>query len=289
MNESYSLNSPVRDTFSLRIRRFTNDQGFNKPGSYSYFTVILLSKATGRLTADASQYTVEDLSLLTFSLYQPFEIDCPSAFEGYAFEFHPDFFCLHRHRSEVSCNGVLFNNIYESPLTKLSESEAAELSAVASCALSEIKRNDADSEALLSYLKVLLISATRIRLAQANKKSDKVKKTPAKLQELQSAIEDNFRSIHNAAGYADILNYSASVLNRACRDYFNKTLSELITDRIVLEAKRELYLTEKPVKAIAYDLGFNDEFHFSRYFKRNIGVSPQYFRDTVGAGKATVD
>ncbi|MEP6750060.1 MAG: helix-turn-helix transcriptional regulator [Bacteroidota bacterium] len=68
--------------------------------------------------------------------------------------------------------------------------------------------------------------------------------------------------------------------------FFNKTLSNLITDRIILEAKRELYLTLKPVKAIAYDLGFTDEFHFSRYFKKNVNISPQTFRDTVGSGKA---
>jgi AraC-like DNA-binding protein len=40
----------------------------------------------------------------------------------------------------------------------------------------------------------------------------------------------------------------------------------------------------KPVKAIAYDLGFDDEFHFSRYFKNHTDVSPQLYRDTVGAG-----
>jgi AraC family transcriptional activator of pobA len=75
-------------------------------------------------------------------------------------------------------------------------------------------------------------------------------------------------------------------LNKACKEIYHKTLSQLIADRIILEAKRELYLTDNAVKAIAYDLGFTDEFHFSRYFKRNIGISPQYFRTTVGAGKA---
>lgn len=40
--------------------------------------------------------------------------------------------------------------------------------------------------------------------------------------------------------------------------------------------------TAKPVKTIASELGFNDEFYFSRFFKRNAAVSPQTYRETVG-------
>ena len=60
----------------------------------------------------------------------------------------------------------------------------------------------------------------------------------------------------------------------------------MIGERIIMEAKRELYLTSKPIKEIAYILGFKDEFYFSRFFKRNTDVSPQLYRDTVGFAKA---
>ncbi len=59
----------------------------------------------------------------------------------------------------------------------------------------------------------------------------------------------------------------------------------MIAERIVIEAKRELYLTNKPVKEIAFELGYNDEYYFSRFFKTNADVSPQLFRETVGFGK----
>jgi AraC-like DNA-binding protein len=52
-----------------------------------------------------------------------------------------------------------------------------------------------------------------------------------------------------------------------------------------MEAKRELYLTNKTVKEIAYDLGFGDEHYFSRFFKNNAEVSPQIYRETVGYGR----
>jgi AraC family transcriptional regulator, transcriptional activator of pobA len=46
-----------------------------------------------------------------------------------------------------------------------------------------------------------------------------------------------------------------------------------------------LYLTNKAIKEIAYELGYDDEYYFSRFFKTNADVSPQMYRDTVGYGK----
>jgi YesN/AraC family two-component response regulator len=74
-------------------------------------------------------------------------------------------------------------------------------------------------------------------------------------------------------------------LGKITKSYFNKTLSSLINERIIIEAKRELYLTNKTVKEIAYELGYEDEYYFSRFFKVNADVSPQMYRETVGAGK----
>ena len=60
----------------------------------------------------------------------------------------------------------------------------------------------------------------------------------------------------------------------------------MIAERIVMEAKRDLYLTSKPVKAIAFELGFDDAYHFSRFFKNRVDVSPQTYRNKVGFARA---
>ena len=41
-------------------------------------------------------------------------------------------------------------------------------------------------------------------------------------------------------------------------------------------------MTSKPIKEIAWNLGYTDEFYFSRLFKTNTDISPQMYRDTVG-------
>jgi AraC-like DNA-binding protein len=144
-----------------------------------------------------------------------------------------------------------------------------------------------EPEVLISYLKILLIDASRMKIEKRSAENNSVKnKDPEILKNLRSAIEEHFRSKHSPADYAELLNITPSALNRLCKTHFNKTLSNLIAERLITESKRELYLTAKPVKLIAYELGFSDEFYFSRYFKNNVGISPQFFRDTVGFDKA---
>jgi AraC-like DNA-binding protein len=99
----------------------------------------------------------------------------------------------------------------------------------------------------------------------------------------------SLRSIKNqtfGGEYSSLLNISSKALAKITRSHFNKTLTHLISERIVIEAKRELYLTSKTVKEIAWQLGFDDEYYFSRFFRNNADVSPQLFRDTVGFARA---
>jgi AraC-like DNA-binding protein len=106
------------------------------------------------------------------------------------------------------------------------------------------------------------------------------------LQQLMDNIEAHFQPENQPGYYASLLYITPKALGRITKQHFNKTLTELIAERIVFEAKRELYLTSKPVKAIANDLGFSDEFHFSWYFINYTDVSPQSYRGTVGVGTA---
>ena len=91
--------------------------------------------------------------------------------------------------------------------------------------------------------------------------------------------------MHSPHEYADMLCISSKTLAGIVKKFLNQTPTALITNRIVIAAKRELYLTSKPVKQIAASLGYDDEFYFSRFFKRKVGVSPDIYRKTVGFAK----
>jgi AraC family transcriptional regulator, transcriptional activator of pobA len=251
----------------------------------NYYAVIWIQKGTGRYKADLSEYEFSDNTMLFFTPYQPFQFITETELSGIALHFHPDFFCIEKHQKEISCNGVLFNNIYQPPAITVNEQEAAMFKDL----LDKFRRemNDeglAQYELLISYLKIFLINASRIKIDQhpEAKKQLTIDDKPFVLQKLKDLIEKHYREKHTPSAFAALLYITPKALGKLTKAHFNKTPSELIHERIIIEAKRELYLTNKAIKEIAGELGFDDEFYFSRFFKNNTTVSPQVYRERVG-------
>jgi AraC family transcriptional activator of pobA len=285
---THTLVNPASGQLAFKIFEFDGSQ-FDHLQRLNHYTVLLLEKGSGILKADFSEYQFAARNLLCFSPYQPFMLQESAPISGSALYFHPDFFCIHKHQKEVACNGVLFNNIYEPLPLPLSENDASALGDLLEKMKVETTQVQlAQYELLIAYLKIFLINASRIKMqqnpqAQAAHAGDK---QPFILQRLKEEIEAHYRSKHSAADYADLLNISPKALGKITKVHFNKTLTRLISERIVIEAKRELYLTSKAVKEIAWELGFEDEYYFSRFFKNNAEVSPQIYRQTVGFARA---
>jgi AraC-like DNA-binding protein len=102
---------------------------------------------------------------------------------------------------------------------------------------------------------------------------------PPILERLKKLIEEHYRSMHRPAAYARMLGMNPQALGKLTRTYFHKTLTDLIRERILKHAKWQLLHSLRPVKEIAYEIGFEDEFYFSRLFKRATGCSPQFYRE----------
>ncbi|MDZ7606171.1 MAG: AraC family transcriptional regulator [Cyclobacteriaceae bacterium] len=77
---------------------------------------------------------------------------------------------------------------------------------------------------------------------------------------------------------ANHLGLSPQNLNAICRKVSGKSASELITEQVILEAKRYLIHSDKNISEIAFTLNFSDPSHFVKYFKKAAGETPQTFR-----------
>jgi AraC-like DNA-binding protein len=282
---AFTLVNPQNGNLAFKLFSFTDDNYFDQIQRHNYYTIIWVTSGNGKLKTDFSESSFGSNTMFTFSLYQPFMIT-GGAIEGLVLNFHPEFFCIYKHHKEVACNGILFNNIYEPPFINIDEKSAATFKMLAEQLRSEMQNAGlAQYELLVSYLKIFLINAARLKAEQHPRYKTDGSKEPFVLQNLKDAIDEHYKEKHSASEYADLLNISAKALGRLAKNHFNKTITDLIAERIVIEAKRELYLTNKPVKEIAFELGYNDEYYFSRFFKTNASVSPQAYRETVGFGK----
>ncbi|HEU4790706.1 MAG TPA: helix-turn-helix domain-containing protein [Flavobacterium sp.] len=286
---TFTLVNPQNGNLAFKLFSFESISCFDHIQRLNYYSLIWIKKGEGKVKVDFSEYDFTKDQLLAFAPYQPFMLSSADDIEGKVIHFHPDFFCIMKHHDEVACNGVLFNNIYEPPYVIIDEGAKATFNMVLEQMKIEMQNPAmAQYELLISYLKIFLITASRLKKEQQPKEFVPIKENTAPfiLQNLKNFIEQNFKTKHSASDYADLLNISPKALAKITKNHFNKTLTNLIAERIIIEAKRELYLTNKPVKEIAYELGYDDEHYFSRFFKTNAEVSPQMYRDTVGFAKA---
>ena len=282
---TFTLVNPQNGNLAFKLSIFEDNCQFKEIQRLNYFSLIWIKKGNGKVKVDFSEYDFTENQLLAFSPYQPFMLKSDVKLEGVIINFHPEFFCIHKHQAEIACNGILFNNIYKPPYVSVDEHSQNILDMVVDQMITEMQNTElAQYELLVSYLKIFLITTTRLKNQQQPDEEYKNNENTAPfiLQNLKNFIELHFKTKHSASDYADLLNITPKALAKITKNHFNKTLTDLISERIIIEAKRELYLTNKAVKEIAYELGYDDEHYFSRFFKNNAEVSPQMYRDTVG-------
>jgi AraC family transcriptional activator of pobA len=254
---------------------FTRDR-FNK-----YFTIAWNPGESQTVIIDGTEYEFPSNTLLTLLFNQSFSFEDSSTIM--AWQFNREFYCIIDHDSEVSCVGFLFSST-DHMFVKLSERAQQKLQLLMDVFTEEFKTTDnIQNEMLLVLLKRLIIYATQL----AKSAFAPPRKIPENkfhmLRKFNLLVEANFKTEHSVSFYAQQLCKSPKTLSNLFAIYNQKTPSQIIQERIIAEAKRLLLYTDKSIKQITFELGFEDVSYFSNFFKKNAGVSPSDFKASIKA------
>ena len=138
-------------------------------------------------------------------------------------------------------------------------------------------RRGADIQMLRMLLKRLIIKSTR--LARQQHFPDELDNSSTELiRQFNILVEQHFKEHHQVSSYAEMLHKSPKTLSNVFASAGHRSPLEVIHHRIAMEGKRQLLKTDKLAKEIAFDLGFRDQSHFSRFFKKETGISPSQYR-----------
>lgn len=249
------------------------------PARSDCFSLYLIAAGEGTLRLGTANHELVGPVLVALNPYQQVAFKITAPVRGVVLRFHPNFFCIETQHHAVGCNGILFNDVYHVPLVKLSHEEVSDFENILTEMEREIRGSElARLEVLSSLLRIFLIRATRRKLGEGEGGANAPKAGLEILRRLRDEIEKHYRELHRPSDYARLLGVSRRLLADVVRDHLHMTVSQLIRDRVMQHAKWQLLHTLRPVKEIAFELGFEDEFYFSRLFKRAVGLAPLVFR-----------
>ncbi len=259
----------------------TDPNCLSSPAQFSEYTVVFIWEGEGLYHADFGTFPFKGPVLLFSTPLQIIYIEQTKPCDLTILQFHGDFYCIEYHKAQVACNGLLFNNIYIEPSVKLDERETLSFRNLLDELTAEFDASGCDEIVMRGYLQLLLAKSSSIKLKSAANKQE-LQEKDEQMEKFRELLDEHYLTLHKPADYADLLAMSPNNFTKRCTRYFKKSPSIMIQERLVLEAKKQLHLTRRSIKEIAFALQFSDEFYFSRFFKKFTKVSPQTFRQKTG-------
>lgn len=233
------------------------------------------------VTLDDVTYTFPAQTVLPLMVNQSFDFAHPE--QIVAWQFDRDFYCIVDHDKEVSCVGFLFYGAKDPLFLRLDAAEQRKFDALLMVFDDEFSTKDTiQGEMLRMLLKRLIIKLTR--LAKEQYLNPALSETDLDIvRRFNLLVEIHYRKLHAVSDYANLLHKSPKTLSNLFGLYNQQSPLHVIHERVALEAKRLLLYTDKSAKEIAYDLGFEEVPHFSRFFKKQVGQPPSEFKERVKA------
>lgn len=195
--------------------------------------------------------------------------------------FNREFYCIVDHDSEVSCNGILFFGTQDIPIVSIPEELQRRFDMLYETFLEEFSTPDKIQGAMLQMLlKRLIIMCTRLAKEQLIVKSlnnDQIEV----IRKFNFLVDIHYKDKRKVSDYATMLHKSPKTLSNLFSIYGQKSPQQIILSRLALEAKRLIHFTDKQNQEIAYELGFNDPAHFSKFFKKLTQLTPSQYRESL--------
>jgi AraC-like DNA-binding protein len=253
---------------------------FTRDREQKYLTIAWNRGETQKVQVDEIEYDFPENSILPLMVNQSFRFE--RAENITAWQFNRDFYCIVDHDKEVGCVGFLFYGSSETMFLQLGEAETRKINLLLEVFKDEFAETDTtQSEMLRTLLVRLIIIITRLAKTQYLGRTEIEANKFDVVRQFNLMVENHYKTAHDVAFYADKLNKSPKTLSNYFALYGHKTPLQIIQERIILEAKRMFHYTDKTSKEIAYELGFEEPAHFSRFFKNQTNQSPSEFKKSL--------
>lgn len=278
--EQFEHQAQLEDFYSNNLEHHLkkNREYFHKPHKHNFFLCVLFTQGSGLHEIDFETYTVQAGCIFFLRPGQTHFWQFNSSPQGYIFFHTQEFFEFHFTNNKLE-QFPFYYSFKNPPLVNIAldkirrmESKFVEINKEYYSELPFKKQK------LANLLSSVYIDLSRHYMAQGQKKEVISLRYFSTLRALEQLIDKHYRSQKSAKYYADALHISSKHLNRILRTTLNKTTTQLIMERIMLEAKRLMVHSNNSLSEISEILGYEDYAHFSKVFKKMTHMNPKEFK-----------
>lgn len=226
------------------------------------------------ITIDENKFKLTGGQVITVTSGQIHFMNKRTKAKAYVLEFALDFFCKNDNDIELIFHNGLFCHFAMNEVIAVNKTVIEEQ-------LKHIKNELLKKPyqyliSIHSRIELILVCINRAKL----KRGDEIWKPDALFLKFLEAVRHNFKHNYTLAQFAKMLATTEIKLNELAKLHAGKTAQNVIYGLVASEAKRLLIYGDLSVKEVAYQLGFNDPFYFSNFFKKQTTLSPKLYKET---------
>ena len=247
------------------VRRRVPDDRLHRAHRAEFHTITLITQGSGEHTVDFVTYPCRPGTLLWVRPGQVQRFDRGTALGGRHLMFTSAF------PPETGVADGLGPTCWQLGTAR---DYATVASLVAQLTAERTRPNTVSQEILQFLLGALMLHIDRL----PHQDVDGVRRAGEVYARFRSELERRYATTRRAADYAAYLGYTVKTLSRACNEATGHPVKHVIDARVALQARRLLAHTDRPMAAIALQLGFTEPTNFGKFFTRHTGTTPGEFR-----------
>jgi AraC family transcriptional activator of pobA len=249
-----------------------------KPHRHNFYLMVLFTKGSGWHEIDFTKYHIKPGSLFMLQPGQMHHWELSADIEGYIFFYSQEAYNLYFAHKKIE-DYPFYQSVMNQPEMVFNAEELIYVLPYFDLMISESQNSNPKKEdKLVNLLDCIHIEMSRKYLSTVTHISHSYN---YKIHQLEKLLEQYYQTEKSPSFYAEKMNLSLKHLNRICKDILNQTITELITNRVILEAKRLLTNASKTINQVAENLGFENYSYFTRLFKKQTGLTPSEFRKSL--------
>ncbi len=245
-------------------------------GSIPLHTIVIISKGKGSRIIDFKSYTFDGPCICIIPRMAIHQSIIEDYIEGYVIQFKEEFFAP---TQKELLFGYLYFAIATQQLCTTLDDKKLDLFIKYMELIHLEQQNPVQQNQVFILQNLMLALFNKMEsLIQFDIESNSFIKKRTTYQKFIVLAEQHFKKQFPIQFYCHQLNTNYKQLNQILKATLGTTAQEFIIQRIIIEAKRELCFLNKSIKEIAFSLGYDNPFYFSRIFKKRTGYSPEEFR-----------